>query len=228
MSTPPTPSTDQVRADFDRLATLEGPGPDHNAVYHRFLLDHVPPRAGEALEVGCGRGEFARALARRAARVTASDLSPEMIRIARERSVGLANLEIVEADILSFPLEESRYDYIASIAMLHHVEAGAVLVKLARALRPGGRLAILDVRSARGPLEHILALSAGGWMRLLSGRLRPDPAVHAAWAEHGRRERYLTYAEALSLGRAYLPRCTVRRHVLWRYSIVWAKPGGAA
>jgi len=65
-------------------------------------------------------------------------------------------------------------------------------------------------------------------MRLLSGRLRPDPAVHAAWAEHGRRERYLTYAEALSLGRAYLPRCTVRRHVLWRYSIVWAKPGGAA
>ncbi len=50
--------------------------------------------------------------------------------------------------------------------------------------------------------------------------------MRAAWSEHGRREHYLTIAEARVLGAECLPGSVVRRHLLWRYSLVWTRPFG--
>jgi ubiquinone/menaquinone biosynthesis C-methylase UbiE len=81
-----TDYTDRVREDFDRLAVLsEGTGWGHNSHYHPFVLRQLPQHLGEALEVGCGTGEFARLLAERCERVVAVDLSPRMIEAARAR-----------------------------------------------------------------------------------------------------------------------------------------------
>jgi len=222
------PAPEQVRADFDRIATLADPDAEHTARYHSFLLAQVPGECGHALEVGCGTGAFARALAARAGHVTAIDFSPVMVRLARERSAGIRNLEIVEADLLGWPLRPRHYDFIASIATLHHVPAAPTLAAWARALRPGGVLAVLDVRSARGPVDRAQTLIAYALSRLLrvlrTGRLRAPAQVRAAWSEHGRREHYLTIAEARVLGAECLP--VVRRHLLWRYSLVWTRPFG--
>ena len=62
----------QIRSDFERIAALPTAGPDHNAVYHRHLLSHVPRTCERALDAGCGTGSFARLLADRAARVDAT------------------------------------------------------------------------------------------------------------------------------------------------------------
>src|SRR5215207_8117861 len=76
-----------VRADFDRIALLsEQYGWSHNDHYHGFLLGQLPAQVGEALDVGCGAGAFSRLLARRSRHVLGVDLSPEMVRMARERS----------------------------------------------------------------------------------------------------------------------------------------------
>ena len=221
------PPVDQVRSDFDRLALLEGGGPDHNRHYHRFLLGVVPAGARSALEVGCGRGEFARALAARVSHVTAIDLSPVMIGLAREACADTPNLTLVEADALSWASPDESFDFIVSIAMLHHVAAAPLLASLARALRPGGTLAILDLRHPRGRVDHtmaLLALPLEFWLRLKSGRLLPDPESRAVWEEHGRRERYLTYFDAREMARLHLPGSRVRRHLLWRYSLTYSKP----
>ena len=85
--------TDRVREDFDRLAVLsEGSVWDHNSHYHPFLLRQLPERLSEALEVGCGTGEFARLLAERSETVLAVDLSPRMIEAARVRSMDHPNV----------------------------------------------------------------------------------------------------------------------------------------
>jgi ubiquinone/menaquinone biosynthesis C-methylase UbiE len=77
----------EIGAEFDRIAQTEASGGwNHNNHYHSFLLRHAPAHCAAALEVGCGMGEYARLLAQRSDKVLALDLSPEMLRIARERS----------------------------------------------------------------------------------------------------------------------------------------------
>jgi predicted TPR repeat methyltransferase len=78
--------TSTIRADFDRIALISHEGWNHNTHYHGFLLRQLPAHLGEALDLGCGTGAFARLLAQRAERVLGLDLSPRMIQVARERS----------------------------------------------------------------------------------------------------------------------------------------------
>jgi SAM-dependent methyltransferase len=100
-----------IQADFDRLALLSDEGWNHNNHYHNFLLRHVPPHSGDVLEIGCGTGAFARLLAERADHVTALDLSPQMIRIARERSKQYPEIDYEIADVLSRGIRGYAYQY---------------------------------------------------------------------------------------------------------------------
>src|SRR5256885_4715854 len=59
----------------------------------RSLLEQVPACCADALDIGCGTGQFARLLASRAEHVLALDLSPQMIRLARERSTAFASID---------------------------------------------------------------------------------------------------------------------------------------
>jgi ubiquinone/menaquinone biosynthesis C-methylase UbiE len=69
-----------VQADFDRIAlVVEDDNWNHNNHYHHALLKHMPTSCGNALEIGCGTGAFARLIAERAEHVLALDLAPQMI-----------------------------------------------------------------------------------------------------------------------------------------------------
>src|SRR5262245_51175001 len=91
-------TVDTIRADFDRIALLSDDNWNHNRHYHKFLLKQIPERCKQALEIGCGTGEFSRLLAQRSEKVLAIDLSPQMIRLAGERSQAYQNIEFVTAD----------------------------------------------------------------------------------------------------------------------------------
>jgi ubiquinone/menaquinone biosynthesis C-methylase UbiE len=97
-------STEKIQADFDRLAMLSTEEWNHNDYYHSFLLRHVPTPCDRVLDIGCGTGGFSRRLAQRAQHVLALDLSPQMIRIAQERSTYFANIEYEVADVLKYDL----------------------------------------------------------------------------------------------------------------------------
>ena len=112
---------------------------DHNAYYHGVLLKHLPSSCDHVLDVGCGAGALAVALASRASHVDALDRSPAMLDEARR--VAPANVTCVLADVLRDPLPEERYDAIVSMSALHHMQLEHVLPRLDRALRPGGVLA---------------------------------------------------------------------------------------
>src|SRR5215469_17951888 len=114
---------------------------DHNAYYHRLLLRHLPPRCSRVLDVGCGAGAFAAELATRAKHVDALDRSPAMIDQAR--LVAPTNVTCMLADVLSEPLQDACYDAIVSITALHHMPLDEALPRLARAMRPGGVLAVV-------------------------------------------------------------------------------------
>ena len=137
-----------IQQDFDRIAKASIASEDgraHNDHYHNFLLQHLPSNCHNALEIGCGTGGFARALAERFEHVLAFDLSPEMIRLARERSTQFPNLEFELTDICDRSLPDESFDLIASIATLHHLPFEEILSKMKAALKPGGVLLILDL-----------------------------------------------------------------------------------
>jgi SAM-dependent methyltransferase len=220
--------TELIRDDFDRLALLDDDGWTHNNHYHPFLLEYVPAQSGDALEIGCGTGAFSRLLAKRSRHVLGLDLAPEMVRIARERSKNYPDLEYQPVDVLewNFPLEE--YDCIASIATFHHLPLNVMLQKAKDALRPGGVLLVLDLFQSEWPRDLLMdcaAIPASAILRLVkTGRLREPEAVRAAWAVHGIHDVYLPLSTIRQVCDQAIPGADVRRHLLWRYSIVWKKP----
>ena len=216
-----------IRGDFDRIALLSDTGGiDHNARYHPHLLHHVPRNCRLALDVGCGRGAFTRELARRSERVFGIDLSLNMVRVAREQSRDFSNIDFEIADVMNYDFGDGRFDCIASIATLHHLPQGELLPRFARALRPGGVLLVLDLCRSTGLRDRALdglAVATAGFMRLVRGPWIVPRDVRRAWRDHGATDRYLTVSEVRALSDAHLPGTIVRRHLMWRYSLIWKK-----
>jgi SAM-dependent methyltransferase len=216
-----------VRADFDRLALLDSDEWNHNNHYHGYLLRHVPSPCAESLEIGCGAGGFARLLAQRSTHVTAVDLSPQMIAAASARSGAVTNIAWQVGDALTMPLAANTCDCIASIATLHHMPLEIILHRLKEALRPGGVLLILDLYQGEGLPDlarSALALPASIIMKLIrTGRLRQSKAVREAWEVHGRTDRYMRVSDIRRLCVDQLPGARIRKHLFWRYSLIWTK-----
>jgi SAM-dependent methyltransferase len=220
--------SDIVRADFDRLAAISHDGWSHNSHYHGYLLRHLPPHCDESLDIGCGTGAFARLLARHSSRVLALDLSPEMIRVAQGRSAGYPNITYQVADVLEWDFPIERFDCVASIATFHHLPLEPMLAAVKTALKPGGVLLILDLYSSQGWQERLnggLAIPASLALRWLrNGRIRETAEARQAWAAHGEHDVYTQISQVREICSTVLPGVTVKRHLFWRYSLVWRKP----
>jgi ubiquinone/menaquinone biosynthesis C-methylase UbiE len=218
----------EVRDDFDHVARIAEQfraGSDGSPQPHeRYLLRYLPQPCDSVLELGCGTGEFSRRLAARAARVVALDLSPEMIRVARDRSRHCGNIEFVIADMTSLPLRGARFDCVASLNTLHHVDPVLALQAMRGALRPGGTLLLADILDRSGA-RHLPINLVASIVRLVRSavleRRTQRGALHAAYRRHGCGESHPTLAEVRSLVAAELPGAVVRGHLLWRYTVVW-------
>jgi len=212
-----------IQADFDRLALLSRDGWDHNSHYGNFLLKHIPKNCESALEIGCGTGAFARLMAKRAGRVLALDLSPQMIQIAREYT----NIDFRVANVLEWEFPAGQFDCVASIATLHHLPMEEMLTKMKSALKANGTLLVLDLFEREGlpdVLRSTLAVLVSTILKLIkTGRVRPSRAEREAWAEHCQRDVYLNLSQVRKICADVLPGAQVRKHLLWRYSIIWKK-----
>ena len=216
-----------IQADFDELALLPAEQWDHNSHYHDFLLRHVPSPCSDSLEIGCGTGAFSRLLAARSDRVLALDLSANMIRIAEEQSALYPNIAFRATDVMTHDIGAEQFDCIVSIATFHHLPTVAAFLKVKRALKVNGVLLILDLFQAEGIFDTLrsgIALPMSMGLRLISGS-RPIASrkVRDAWAKHGLNDSYLTLDQVREMCSNFLPGAEVRKHLFWRYSVVWKK-----
>lgn len=190
---------------------------NHNLHYHRVILDAVPDGCRRALDVGCGEGSLTRDLRRVVPHVVAVDLHEPSIRLARRHAA--AGIDFLVGDFLSDLLGPASFDLVASVAALHHMDARLALRGMRDLLRPGGRLAVVGLARASYPADlprdaaavvvHRLHKATKGYWEISSPTVWPPPE---------------TYAGMRNLAAELLPGVRFRRHLLWRYSLVWTKP----
>ena len=113
------------------------------APWHLATLRHLPDVAGKrVLEIGCGRGIFAHALAERGADLTAADVSEAAIHHAAIRLEDMGVTPIV-ADVQAIPFADETFDVVVSQETLEHVPSPELgLAELVRVTRRGGTLLV--------------------------------------------------------------------------------------
>ncbi len=151
------------------------------------LLRLLGDPAGALIDVGCGTGSYAAALAERGWDVTGVDISEDMLRLARERGV-----RTVRADATSLPFADGSFD--AAISVFTNTDfddLAAVVREITRILRPGAPLVHLAVHPCFvGP--HSMYDPEGGVPVLQPGWYRSEVRYTEApgvWRESGVRIR---------------------------------------
>lgn len=220
--------TQKIQDDFDRLALYDRDEWNHNNHYHQFLLKQLPRKCQTVLDLGCGTGKFSRLLAERANKVTALDLSPNSIQIARQRSQQFNNIDYQVADISQCDFASERFEAIVSIATFHHLSLEQLIPKLKAALKPGGVLIILDLLEHHNfidTLSDAIAVPLNWWfLKTKNKNFQSNPEAIAAMQEHLSTDKYFNLSEAKRIYTSLLKIAKVRRHLFWRYSVVWHKP----
>lgn len=98
-------------------------------------------------DLGCGTGPLSEALAPHVARVIAVDGSPEMLQAARTRLESRANVDVREGALEALPIDAASLDVaICSLVLHHQPDPPRVLGEVARVLKPGGRVLVVDMR----------------------------------------------------------------------------------
>lgn len=115
--------------------------------------------AGAVLDLACGPGIVTAALGRRARKVVAFDLIPEMLKQAEQRCAraGLTNIEFRQGNAADLPLADEAFDGVVTRLAVHHFsEPDRIFRETFRVLRPGGRIVVADVVSSEDADEAAL------------------------------------------------------------------------
>ncbi len=136
-------------------------GGRRTAAYRRLVraLEVLPAHA--VVDVGCGTGQFTRLLREVAGPDSVIGVDPDAsaVQFAREKSKDIT-YRVGEADAL--PVTDHSVDLVTSALSFHHVDPArrdAAIAEAKRVLRPGGRLAIVDLAKPANPVSA----AAFGW-----------------------------------------------------------------
>lgn len=128
--------------------------------------------AQRVLDVGCGTGVAAITAARLGARVTGSDLTPELLEQARENArIAELDIEWREADVEKLPFADGQYDVVTSqFGHMFAPRPEVAIAEMLRVLKPGGTIAF-----STWPPDHYV-----GRMFALTARYAPPPPAGVA------------------------------------------------
>lgn len=143
--------------------------------FHLAALAGFADPAWVVGDLGCGTGQVSAAIAPFVARVVAVDGSAAMLQAAKKRLQGRDNIDLRRGELEALPIEDARLDAATLMLVLHHLpEPAGALTEVARVLKPGGRVILVDMlphdrESYRQQMGHVwLGFSEEQIDRLLS------------------------------------------------------------
>ncbi len=155
---------DRIAGRYDLLNSVMTAGLHHR--WRQRAAERAELRPGDAaLDVCCGTGDLALELASRVTpggHVVGCDFSEPMLDLAREKAAEqvATGVRFEWADALNLPYDDGRFDAVTvGFGVRNLSDLGAGLEEMRRVLRPGGRLAILEItQPTRPPLSTFYSL----------------------------------------------------------------------
>lgn len=158
---PPAPAKltpelqERIRASFDASSRDEEhfPATIDPRIYHvKLIREHLGDLRGRrVLDVGCGKGRFARVFREQEpeAELWGLDISPEMLRFVPE------DIQTRAGSMTELPFEDAYFDgAYATESLEHAVDIESAVSEICRVVKPGGRIAIIDKNADQwGKLE---------------------------------------------------------------------------
>jgi ArsR family transcriptional regulator len=161
-------------------------------LFHLHALLALLDRSLVVGDLGCGTGQVSELVAPYVARVVGVDASTEMLAAAERRLTDTANVELRHGELEALPLSAGELDAAILALVLNHVaEPPIVLSEVARVLRPGGRILIVDLlphdhQEYQQQMGHLwLGFPEGQILKLLDTAGFDDVRVRALPVEPG-------------------------------------------
>ncbi len=152
---------EQLRVEFNEWAR-DGKGDSmergHRPVGEQAIARMNVPREAMVLDVGCGSGWAARLMAEQAGagHVIGIDVSDEMVRVAREQSSSVANVEFQVASAEKLPFPDNTFTHAFSMESLYYyADIGKAVSEIGRVLKPGGLfVTVVDLYKENPPTHQ--------------------------------------------------------------------------
>lgn len=179
---------DRIAGRYDLLNSLMTAGLHHS--WRQRAVDRAEVSAGDAvLDVCCGTGDLSFELVGRVSpggHVVGCDFSEQMLDLAREKAAdrGMDSVRFEWADALQLPYDAGRFDAVTvGFGVRNFADRDRGLREMARVLKPGGRLVILEfTEPRRPPFSTFYSLWFDRIVPVL-GRLTPNPDAYSYLAE---------------------------------------------
>jgi demethylmenaquinone methyltransferase/2-methoxy-6-polyprenyl-1,4-benzoquinol methylase len=164
---------DRIAPVYDVMNRAMTAGLDQR--WRRMTARSVVHTGDDVLDACCGTGDLAVAAVRCGGNVTGLDFSEKMLERARQKS---SAVRWVQGDLLALPFDDASFDAATvGFGVRNVADLDAGLRELRRVLRPGGRLAILEITRPRGALAPFYKL----WFDVLipaAGKVLPGGAAY--------------------------------------------------
>ena len=145
---------DRIAPVYDAMNRIMTAGLDRS--WRRHAVEAVVQPGHRVLDACCGTGDLAVAAEREGGYVTGLDFSSAMLERARRKS---GTITWVEGDMLALPFADASFDAATvGFGVRNVADLAGGLTELHRVLRPGGRLAILEITRPRGLLRPFFSL----------------------------------------------------------------------
>ena len=126
------------------------------ALLERIQTAIAPTATMRILDLGCGPGIIVATLAPLVEEVVGFDLTPEMLRKARERcsQSGVENIRLVLGNAEKLPFRDGTFDAVVTRCTIHHFKDPRIIIsEMARVTRSSGRVVAADIVSSEDPEE---------------------------------------------------------------------------
>ena len=175
---------DRVAGRYDLMNDLMSLG--MHRIWKAFAVSVARIRPGErVLDVASGSGDLARAFAARGARVWMSDINGPMLARGRDRMLDAGQMApAVRCDAERLPFASASFDCVSvGFGLRNMTHKDAALAEMARVLKPGGRLLVLEFSQVWKPLQVPYDLYSFHVLPWLGEKVAGDAAPYRYLAE---------------------------------------------
>jgi len=105
----------------------------------KMLTENIT-KNDKILEIGCGTGYFTKEIAKTGAQITAIDISPDLIEIAKKETYSFLNINYKIENAYSMSFDDNSFDKVIGSSVLHHLEVDKALSEIYRVLKINGSI----------------------------------------------------------------------------------------